>query len=398
MNDGVDGDNNIVSGRDSIVQHVHQLSERIDRIADIFSRIDREFSRVTGAPTIVKRDQPIMFSSEALCTSLASLGIPISIALDVVESVVPLLRGHISARETNSAAEVSTNDVKMCVLHALSGLIFRSSEANTIVGQEQVVTWSTAYVRRYGGSNLYLKVIDHGVEVDLNFEYLKENFVPHLLGGIVGQDGEDVIGQYRKFFSAAVVEKMASEIMSFSSSLNLYSIRYKTLYHLSRDIVLTAPHPWIVTPETMDAVLSYNAERALHHFQVISANVAQDHPDHFRPSAHECAAHLCATLLAYYGCMLGVESRYGLVELIRVCEIRKSNGNLVLWSYCGLDKFESDLKRNMTNVITLELFLRRIQSSLSISFAKSTDMKDIVSKCRKLGDLISNIIGRPIFS
>jgi hypothetical protein len=400
MTPKIDGDGNTISGRDSIVQHVKLLNERVERIGSIFERIDSDFASVAGSKTIIQRDLEKTFSSESLCTSLASIGIPIATALDVVESVIPLLRFE-AEREIGLSKVFSTNDIKLCVLQAIAGLQYRSFEKDRPIniGSDQIATWSTAYVRRYGGSNMYLQVVDHGTARDLNFEFLRDEFIPHLIGKLLFVPPEvNPIEKYRKVFTLDVVRKMATEIMAFSNALNLYAIRYETLFYLTKDIVITPPHPWLVTAETVDSIVDYNSERAIHHLQVISSDRASAAPEIFAPSAHECVSHLCACILAHYGCLLGVESRYGLIEFIRICEMKKSERNLVLWSHCGLDKFQEDIEKVGFNLVSIESWLKRLHSSLAVRFSAPLQMSSIVQNCNRLKELAFSITQNPRLS
>ena len=62
--------------------------------------------------------------------------------------------------------------------------------------------------------------------------------------------------------------------------------------------------------------------------------------------------------------MLGVEGKYGLDELIRICDIKIKQKNLVLWEFCEPERFEDGLKEMGLTVRTFSGFLQRLAIGL----------------------------------
>jgi hypothetical protein len=400
MSNNIRGDGNMAAAGNIYVQRIVDTYERVHKIGDLFSYVDNQFKEITGSNEVLRQDKKLSFSSEALCGSLVTIGIPISISFEVIESVLPLLRNFCDASH-GSPCEVSTNEIKRCVLQTLAGLQFRLplKENEKTTTQEEVATWSTAYVRRYGGAGMYLQIIDAGEVLDLDYDYLKERFIPHLLERVLGMEkGSDVVEKYSGFFTSSVIQKMATEIITFANTLNIYTINYKTLYFLAKEIVLQPPHPWMVNQQTIEPVVAYNIDRIKDHYDCICGEFSKTLPEYFLSAAYECVAHASATILAQYGCMLGVESKYGLTELIRMCQMKLKGKNIVMWEFCKLDDLENDLKKSGYTLQTFFLFLQRLYAALAPAYNKSPDMHEIVSNATRLIKFAEQVTAKRIMS
>jgi hypothetical protein len=359
MAKSIKGNQNLHAGRDIILG---RPSDRFvpDGIGELFKTTDRLFREIiSGSGVIYRKNTPIEFSSEALFSSLIVIGIPVQIAIEVPAQIIHLLKTLIEYAEEDF--ELTTNNIRAAVLQVLTGLQFRPDSFTA----DEVSTWCSAYVRRYGSGSSFLQVIDNGIEVELNYEYIKQKLLPHVLERVLGlEKGQDAVGQYKYFFSSHVMAHMAKEIIRFINTLNLYSIQYKTLYFLVRDTMLQPPHPWIVNEATMEIVLRYNLERASFHYKTIFGQFTEASPALFIPSARECCVHLCAAILSYYGCLLGIESRYGLGELMRVIQLKLYQTNVPMWNYCRLYNLEADLSKKGMSLSSFHNFLARLNSSL----------------------------------
>jgi hypothetical protein len=178
---------------------------------------------------------------------------------------------------------------------------------------------------------------------------------------------------------------MSREILKFVRTLNLYSIRYKTLLNLLQDIVLQPPHPWIVNRQTKDAVTDYNIDKAQHHFRFIAHPELVTNPALFNQSAKECFMHLSASLLSHYGAFLGVSNRYGLLELIRILKLSRKNP--ALWSYCEIQQFESDLAKSECTLVSFQNRLERIKHQME-SPDSQTKYTAVAKSAREFSALI----------
>ena len=386
MSSKIDGDRNVVAGRDVYLLRDADTQKKFDSISEVFTDIDNAFINIIPDGCIVRHERRVAFSSESLFESLVQIGIPASVAIDVPKIALAFL--EFDKNELSGFTDVSAGMLKSAVLRSLTGL----PDALDKASQAQVSTWCAAYVRKYGKDNEFLKIIDMGREEDLNYDYLRGNLLPHLFENILKlKRGEDPLQKYSDIFTNLVLERMEKEIMEFANSLNLYYIKYKTFFNLLKEILMQPPHPWVINEDTKDEVFGYNVDRTRYHLGIINSEQARRHPDLFLPSARECAAHAAATILTHYGCFLGVESRYGLLELIRILEIKKDKKNILMWDYCELDSIIENLSRNGRNLRTTILFLQRLHSRLGSGIASTEEGVAIIENCNELARIATEL-------
>lgn len=94
--------------------------------------------------------------------------------------------------------------------------------------------------------------------------------------------------------------------------------------------------------------------------------------------------------------MLGVESRYGLSELIRICQIKNKSQNLVFWEYCSLEQLEVDLKVQDMSLASFTLFLERAKSNLDLGSRNEKKAIEAFESCRRLVEVVGKITKREI--
>lgn len=367
----IDGNRNTLVGGDLVLQL--SVSEQPDILKQFFAAADSRFrSEISESGKIIRISQEINFSSEALFTSLMQLGLPPDVALKIPLEIVETLKEILDDRDPSKL--ITTSDIRVAIVRVLEGL--------TNTGRFSIETtsmWAAAYIRRYGNpDNDFIKVVDHGSERELNYEYIGTVVLPHLLSRVIGLPRDSAPDQlFKKIFSNSIIAGMSTEIMRSVNTLNLYSISYRTLLYLVQDLILEPPHPWLVNQATQGKVVEYNCERMLHHYSKIGEsrlerNIALSHHAY-----QEYFRHACAAILAMYGAFLGVGSRYGLLELIRLLKMRRTNAPM--WSYCKIRSIDSDLQ--CMGISTEQLFLeaQRAHSKLSYPAIDGKHLKDLHS-------------------
>lgn len=335
-------------------------------LGHLFASADARFREEVSSDGKIRRiSETIEFSAESLFTSLMQIGLPPSVAIKLPFEIIPFL-SSVGAIEHDKP--LTTADIRIAVVQTLHSL-----ENDGLFSRETISMWSAAYIRRYGNpSNQFVKVIDNGVEVDLNYDYIRRWVLPHLINRILDlPKNADPVSKFGRIFSSTVLASMAQEIIAAVNTLNLYSIRYKTLLNLLQDLVLEPPHPWMVSRQSINKVVEYNLERASHHLARASTPSARKSAALVRQSAEESVRHASAAILAHYGAFLGVGNRYGLLELRRILAVRLSNTKL--WEYCNLHNIELDLRALGSSIDALAACVGRIQSALGTS---STDHAD----------------------
>jgi hypothetical protein len=303
-----------------------------------FSSIDIQFcERIARNGKLKRISQLVDFSSATLVGSLLELGLPLSLSLHVPSVVIDILEGLIKDGVIDD--EVDSSHVRTAVVRSFD--ILQESQATS---PDRIDITRTSYIRRYGNpDSQYLKVIDRGIERDLNYSFIVNELLPHVLKRILETDASPTF-LYPEIFSSSRLKEMAREVLYATSQLNLYSIRYKALIHLIQDLVIQPPHPWIVSKETENSIYAYNLERMESHFLSIRDLIDMEElPATSYHHLKEFFQHSAAAVLSRYGSYLGVGSHYGLLELTRTLSLM--NNNIVLWENCRIKEIESDLER-----------------------------------------------------
>ena len=323
-----------------------------------FSSIDVQFcERIARNGKLKRMSQLVDFSSATLVGSLLELGLPLSLSLNVPSVVIDILEGLI--RDGIIDDEVDSSHIRTAVVRSFDIL-----QENHETSPDRIEVTRSSYIRRYGNpDNQYLKVIDRGVERDLNYNFIVNELLPHVLKRILETDGSPTF-LFREMFSGSRLKEMAREVLYATSQLNLYSIRYKALIHLIQDLVLQPPHPWIVSKETEDSVYAYNLERMDSHFQSIYELVElEEMPSTSYHHLKEFFQHSAAAILSRYGAYLGVGTHYGLLELTRTLSLIHSN--IVLWENCRIREIEGDLEKLDCSLTDFRRAANKVQEKLT---------------------------------
>ena len=355
-------------------------------IEEIFVIADESFrSNVDESGLIYRGDEKVKYSSKELFTSLMQICIPFEASIRIPFQIVNILS---DIKEYDEDKVVTTSDIRIAVVQCIGGLVYLNHT------EEEVNMWTAAYIRRYGNpGNDFLIVIDNGQEKQLNHEYAQTVLIPHLLRRTIGPNECQVPqNSYPAIFSSTQIERMSREILRFVSVLNLYTIRYKTLIHLLQDLVLQPPHPWIVNKDTQRFAILYNIDRANHHLKLIIDSRNINNPALFNQAARECFMHLCAIILSYYGAFLGVNTRYGLLELIRLLRMKRKNP--ALWSYCNISEIDDDLKPLGCCAYSMVCRLERINHNLMGSDG-ADKFESLSNAARELAEIVVEICDIP---
>jgi len=357
------GVGNLAAGRDIKISVSTPIIA--GNFTEVFQAADAHFkNEVSASGKVFRLSKEIDYSSKELFCSLIQIGIPFDAAIRIPFQIVPWLSDAVDA--ATSPKLISTADIRIAVVNAIGGLAYSGSHTD-----EEVAMWCAAYIRRYGNpGNQFIKVLDNDKEKDLNYEYVKGTLLPHVLSRIIGLPKfSDPMELYSAVFSAQSVDLMSREVVRFLNTLNVYTIRYKTVIHLLQDIILEPPHPWLVNAATISKVATYNFERAIFHQHTIKKAGTKANSALFNQSARECFMHLCAAVLSRYGAFLGVGAKYGLLELRRILKMRQKNP--ALWSYCQIRSIEPDLESIGIKIAYFTNILERIRSLIDSSDTES---------------------------
>jgi hypothetical protein len=317
----------IVAGRDVIIGEKPLPKRFAEQLEALSQRINELFPQHIISPTRGNLVEP--FSAEKLIRSLVQIGIPVTAAISVAQSLEPYLVELVSDEEP-----LTTAHIRKAVSRAIYAL---TSDAHDAAQTRQ---WGDVYARRYGNPNGRLRLLHRdGSQEDLDYRALKTVIIPHLIRNILHKDFASL---KQSFISARAVEDMANELMQQIKGLNLYAIRYKTLYNLAYDLAVQPPHPWFVESAYMSDTVTYNLERAAAHANTLPTLFEGGNGSSCRHAAQECIEHSCAAILAFYGAFLGSGYMGPIHQLIQALELPE-DGNETLWEFCRIRQIEGDL-------------------------------------------------------
>ncbi|MCW5200323.1 hypothetical protein VU07_00685 [Desulfobulbus sp. F4] len=389
----VSGCKNLTAGRNIRIGDLKvYINDDETDITEAFKAADNLFrSEVKADGIILRGKEEVVYSSQALFTSLMQIGLPLNAAIRIPFHITSTLS---DMRDLDPDKVFSTSDIRVAVVNCIGGLVYEGYNDDN-VNSENVNMWEAAYIRRYGnpGANYFLIVLDNEEEKPLSHRYLQEVVIPHLLKRVIGPEECNLLHkQFPCVFSSKQIERMSREIWRFVSVLNLYSIRYKTLINLLQDLILQPPHPWIVNKQTKDIVTEYNLERANHHIQFIRNPDNVSNPCLFNQSASECFMHLCAAILSQYGAFLGVNTCYGLRELRRFLSLKDKRQEL--WSCCKISQLERDLESISCSTDSLFNRLDRVKYNLDSRDNSEQKFHSLSKGARELAEIVIELCPR----
>ncbi|WP_433765906.1 hypothetical protein [Pseudomonas putida] len=380
----IEGHENILVGGDLVI-HLSP-AEQADMFNRFFSSADQRFKdEISETGKIFRISGEIEYSTEKIFTSLLQLGIPADIAIKVPLHIIDLLRDVLDTYDDKHL--VTTADVRAAVVLAIEGLPLTGRFTS-----ETTSMWAAAYIRRYGNPEYeFVKVLDHGTARDLDYNFISSELLPHILSRILdvprNSDSEKIFSQ---IFSATRTAAMSTEIMRLVNTLNLYSIRYKTLLFLVQDLVLEPPHPWLVTSDTQKKVVEYNIFRMHANHQIIGSTSASRNLALLEYSHQEFFRHAGTAILALYGAFLGVGSSYGLAELTRMLSLKHQH--FPLWSHCEIRSIEPELQALGTTVSELKLIADGALAIMRFPSSNGSHLLKLEGKVKYFFDLVTNLV------
>jgi hypothetical protein len=368
------GDRNLNAGHDIIIHEAQSLKDRIrEQFVSTDDRINALIPRKILSP---RRNFSLeAFSSEKLFTSLITIGILVEAAWHVTES----LDEHL-VQIIRSADVVTTAHIRK----AVSAAIYRLEGFPPHAVQE----WGDLYARRYGSPDERLRVIHQdGTEEDLDYRFLYKHLIPHLVERILHVDSYEAV---KKTLGSMSIRRIADQILAHVKSLNLYSLRYKTLLYLAHDLAVQPPHPWFVETPYFGRTVVYDLERAMDHANQLDHLWASGDTPGCTHAIYETIHHSCSAILAYYGAFLGSRHLESLPKLINVLQIASERGNDTLWAQCKIKQIEGDLQGIG---LSRAAFLRRLgKLSKKIPLLAPEDLEGLVRDARFTFDTANSLI------
>ena len=332
------------------------------RLAEIDDRINALLPGRLVAPT--RNFAPEPFSSEKLLLSLAALGMPPRLTLRIADVLDRYLVDVVEGVDT-----ITTAHIRKAVSLAIYGL------AGSISSEPNADLWGDRYARRYGNPDERIQVIQRdGTSEFLDYTFVKSRLIPHVVEHVFDTRYErvrDTVIRKQDF------RAMSREILEHVKGLNLYSIRYKTLFNLVRDLATQPPNPWFVEDAFIPEIVEHELQRAGEHRAPLEDRWSAQNLSMYRHSLGELIHHSSSALLAFYGAFIGAGHLRPLHQLVHNLQMVEEDQNPVLWDFYRMSQLEGDLEAVGESRGGLYRLAQRIQNNVN-------DVPD--RKLRAVGD------------
>lgn len=338
------------------------------------NQVDEEVRRRFGALSSPTRDagsgRHDVFSSRKLIASLTTLGIPVEAGFRLLDDLPDMLSQLVAASDS-----LSTNHVRSAVARLIERLpadvieqtgLYQLREelsqedgrASTPSPEQLKADWASRYARRYGGGERAIQILQRdGNLTDLNFNFLKDELLPHVLKRLLGKSFSL---ENNRVISKETLKHMARETLDEFIRLGLYTIRYKTALRIAEDLAMHPPHPWLVIEGTRQATVDYDFAKARENIVRLKdpaegdrASVAYRYMESLR--------HIASGILGIYSGFLGNHETSPLHLLYAALGLEKDNR--VLWERCRLRLIDSDLQTLLVPKQELMAQLKRSEMS-----------------------------------
>lgn len=377
MRQDVDGDENVVAGRDVITAHYQSSDSPVIAIQKRFLALNKRVKTSFGKVSATTSDR-IAFDSERLFASLVSIGIQSDFSIAIALGIFPYIGEAFSADQTDEP--FSTAHIR----RAVSSAILNMGELN--LSRAQRTELAAKYARNYGNpKHINMIVWENGATQPISYGYLNDIFLPQMIS--------DLTGSYEKtdaFVSRNNYEHMASEIIESVRRLGVYHIRYETIRALSEDLATQLPHPWLPISRLRNELISHDIDRIDKHLKVVLNGDPLSHE--FWRSAYECFNHCCSLILAKYNCPIGGGTYAPSNTLRNITRLRASgeHQNLALWDSCSLRFLDDDFDEHSMSPNVFHSDLKSLQKA--VERMRFDRVEFVRIKLKKLSNFAKSII------
>lgn len=374
----IEGNNNTVSGRDSIINHYALNNELIlEGITKKLSDLDKKVLDIIPSGIYNrKQEKPEPFESHKLLSSLLEIAIPIPIAFDLIEIIPKEIEGIL---HEEMGKKISTKDIRRIIYSGICSMDY--SKYGT-----QIEKWGENYARKYGNPDIQVMVKrSDETLIPLEYSLIVNELLPELL---LKCYGEDLIEYLKIKEHKNILSHCATEIIEKVKHLNIYTIRYSTLHKLAYDLATQPPHPWFTNESLKNQHRNYHKEKAGKHYNNLIQNIDFIH------SLKECIEHTCSILLTQYLLFVGTGRLRPLHMLLSYLEQEVlDNGNALIWERTDLGKLKGDLVSTGFNMSNFKILLSKIRSKCVHfdRYTKEENRQEVISLVRQLYKVITKI-------
>ena len=273
--------------------------------------------------------QQVPFESKQLLQSLVSVGMPVTVAFEVVNGIQSDLEKAAKASES-----VSTRQLRGLVADAIHSL------APSGTGDGRVDQWMLSYARRYGHSEDGLTVVRSGDEHALDYAYLKEYVIPEVIHEVTKKEQSEID---KELITGSAVTKMASTLLHTANNLGIYKLRHDSLLGIALDTAVKPPHPWFVRCSGLSDSVKYDLDRASKWMDELHVKGRSGVSSSTKHAIGESLHHSASAILGFYGAFLGVGYLAPLSQLIYRLSCKEIQPE---WTFCHIQDLVQDLSQH----------------------------------------------------
>lgn len=259
----------MMEGDPPAINVTEKIEDAWNKFLVVYKEEDRLINQKLGQKQVKnKSDNFEPFSSEKIMRSLVMIGIPFPAVAEITRMTIDMLTDLIPANI--SKWELDTKMIRLKVLEAIRSL------DGAQWATDEIGSWCTKYIRRYGHNNRVVELcnipgeLNDGKAVNgANYKFIKEVFLPDLFQAICPSFDMNTI-------SKTQIRSLADEIISFINGCDVYMIDYTILKQMVQEIVTKPPHPWIINDEQRKTIIAYDRHAVESNLEEIARCEAND--------------------------------------------------------------------------------------------------------------------------
>ena len=286
----------------TITINVNGKAENVDvdalfilgKVAQVFSSEDKFINdSIPGKIIVNKTNDKEEFKTSKIITSLLQLGIPLSAAYEIAQLTIYRIKEFITTYR-NTENILTTKDIRKMVSESIQEISVDRFP------YEDIENWNNKYIRRYGHNNKRIQIYYNNTETtnDISYDFIHNTLIDDIIDDITKGKKEYVrIPSKHK-------NELATEILSFINSCDLYRINYTVLKDIVKEIALQPPHPWFINQETQQQIMKYDYECLENNISKLEKSISEtiDSPQSVKI---EVLHHASALILEKYEHFLG---------------------------------------------------------------------------------------------